>query len=311
MCAKKLFYLSFSVFFTIFLASGFAEESNGFKPRISLKLTGGGSYFAIGDINDSLLSIDRVLASGAYRAYSTDNIIKLNNWISTREAEVRFDITARFSLGIAVSNAFHLNKESTVPLFSYPGSPSIGSFSSTPDVQMRVPIKFSVYYSLPLRLRLSILISVGVGYYSGKMAESLDYEISDEMGPAWYISEWETEWKSSFGFHGGLGAEYHLSKRLSLVIEAQYRIAKIRNFEATMSADSNLWDHIRNYDPEGILYLWGWGEDGPMGLGYRELIVWSGTPPSYKVMFGGAALRKAILDLSGMSLRLGISVKLF
>ncbi|MGA2531769.1 MAG: hypothetical protein ABSG19_01905 [Candidatus Aminicenantales bacterium] len=302
--------------FILFAAVGFAEESKGFKPGISLKLTGGGSYLAVGDINRSLGSIDRILSSRDFRAYSTDNVMKLNNWMSIWEAEVRFDISRRFSLGIAISNAVHLSNESSIPLFSSfsdPGSPAIGSFSSTPDIRVRIPMRFSIYYSLPVISRLNILFSTGVGYYSGKMAESWDYEFSDAFGTGWHKNHWETAWESTLGFQSGLGGEYLLSKSFALVLEAQYRYAKIRNFEATMNIDSSLLPPAFYYDRQGTLYIWGWGEDGPIGIGYGEPIVWTGSPPNY----GGTSIAygrshgKAALDLSGFSFKLGIKIKLF
>ncbi len=300
--------------FILCAAVGFAQESKGFKPGVSIKLTGGGSGLAVGDINSSLGSIDRRLSSMEWRAYSTEKVMQLNNRIGSWDAELKFDFTERLGLGIAVSNAVHLSNASRIPLFSSladAGSPTIGSFTSAPDVRVRMPIRLSIYYSLPVISRLTILLSTGVGYYSGIMKESLDYEISDFLGTAWYRSEWQTQWKASLGFHGGLGAEYHLSKRLAFVVEAQYRFVKIGNFKATMSADSNLWQQLRNYDPEGTLYLWSWGEDGPIGISYRELIVWSGIPPDYGASFGGSVRGKAKLDLSGISLRLGIRLGLF
>ncbi len=216
-------------------------------------------------------------------------------------------------MGIAASNAVHLSNETRITLFSYftdPVGSEAGSFSAYPEIQMRLPIKLSVYYLLPLRSRIDLFISGGVGAYSGRMAESMDYELTDDIGAVYYRSQWETQWKSAIGAHVGLGIEYHLSARLALVVDAQYRLAKIGNFTAAMNAESNLWWHPRNYDPEGRLYRWGWGEDGPMGLGYEELIVWSGTPPVYNPR-DGSAFGKVTLDLSGLSLRLGFRLGLF
>jgi opacity protein-like surface antigen len=311
--SKLALGLGLVLIFNSFVAMGFAEESTGSRPKISFVLKGGGNYVAVGDINDSLRSIDHLFLSKAYRGYSTDRIAQLNNWTGVCEAELRFEITRRFSLGISVSNAFHARKTSAIPLFSnyvVPIGAEAGSFSSDSDTRARMPIRLSAYYSMPLKSRLSLLIGAGAGYYSGKMAGSIDYEITDDVGTAWYRSRWETGWKSAFGFHGGLGAEYKLSKRIGVILEAQYVSAKIGNFDATMTADSNQWEHLRNYDPNGLLYRWGWGEDGPIGNAYLELIVWSGTPPEYGIMFGGGAAGTARLDLSGFSARFGIGIRI-
>jgi hypothetical protein len=150
-----------------------------------------------------------------------------------------------------------------------------------------------------------------VGYYSGKIKGSLDYDISDSEGAAWYRSSWESDWRSALGFHGSIGVEYMLSRRLALLLEAQFRSVKLGDLNATMDSDSNLWPSYFYYDSSGTLYRWSWGEEGPMGLGYEELIVWQGTPPHSPQTFGGHAMGKAILDLTGYSMKIGIRIGLF
>jgi hypothetical protein len=175
---------------------------------------------------------------------------------------------------------------------------------------MRPPIRLSAYYSVPLKSNLSLIIGAGVGTYSGRMSESIDYELADSSGTVWYRSNWSAARKSTIGIHGTLGAEYGISSRVALIANLSYRHAKIAGFSAEMSAESNLWTWDRNYDPQGVLWAWSWGEDGPMGIGYQELIVWSGTPPNHGPR-GGGPIRPGVLDLSGFSMSLGLKIAVF
>ena len=256
-----------------------------------------------------------VLLNGNAGAYATSEVKKLDNWNEAWEAELRFNITRNIGLGIAVSNPLHLSNESEISLYSrYSDPPGMlaGSFLSRPDIRQRIPIELRVHYSLPLFSRMEVLFGLGCGIYSGKMKEALEYGINGISETWWHRSNWETSWKSAIGFHGGLGAEYSLSRQLALVIEVQYRHAKIRNLQATINIDSNRLPFSFYYDEQGTLYVWAWGEAGPLGVSSREFFAWAGNPPEYSgTLLFGESIGKAILDLSGLSLKLGIRINLF
>lgn len=294
-------------------AVSFADQSGGRESRISLILTGGPSYYKYGDIKTSLRDMDGVLISGDFRGYSKEHLSGLNGWRIGWEAEARFRIIRNFSLGLSVSSPIHLDPESRVLLYSYftdPRGSEAGSFMCIPDVRMRPPIKLSVYYSLPLKSNLSLVVGGGVGTYSGRMSESIDYELVDNYLTGWYRSNWSSAWKSTLGIHGTMGAEYGISSRVALIANLSYRHARITGFSAEMSAESNLWTWPRNFDPQGELWAWSWGEDGPMGNGYQELIVWSGTPPDHGPR-DGTPIRPAVLDLNGFSISFGLKIAVF
>jgi opacity protein-like surface antigen len=300
------------VFFFMLSASGFSEDIS--MPRWSLKLTGGASYLAVGHLNVSLASISEILVSGSEGVYSKSVVKELNNWNTAWEAELNFHISRKIGVGIGVSNLLHLSNESNFPIYSWYSDPPgslVGFFVSRPGIRYRIPITINVHYSLPIFSRTDILFSAGCGYYSGSMKEALDYEISDGSEAWWHRSNWESTWKSALGFHGGIGAEYSFSRRLALVAEVTYRYAKIRNLGATLNIESNLLHDSFSYDEQGTLYLWIWGEEGPLGLASQEFYVWQGNPPEYGGVLFGRSIGKAILDLSGLTLKLGIRIRLF
>jgi len=150
---------------------------------------------------------------------------------------------------------------------------------------------------------------MGIDYYSGRMQEALDLEYF----AGWHRSAWQTEWVSDLGFHGGVSFEYLLSKRLSMILDAQLRRAVLTNFPATMDLDSNMVPSTFYFDESGTLYLARWDKDGPMGAGTQEFYVWITEPTTGPVggMFGARSQGKAVLDLSGLSFTFGIKIALF
>lgn len=299
------------VVFFILSGFGFSEEIS--MPKWSLKLTGGASHLAVGHLNESLASISEILLSGGGGVYSTSEVKRLNNWNIAWEVELNVHISRRIGIGIGVSNPLQLSNESNISINSWYADPPgslVGSFVSRPDIRYRIPMTINVHYSLPIFSRTDILFSAGGGYYSGSMKEALDYTISDGSDTRWHRSNWESMSKSALGFHGGIGAEYSFSNRLAIVVDVQYRQAKIRNLQTTLNIDSNLLPESFIYDEHGTLYLWVWGEEGPLGLTSKEFYVWQGNPPEYGGVLFGHSMGKAILDLSGFSLKLGIRIRL-
>jgi hypothetical protein len=310
---KKVVLCLVTLGLSLMAVVGFADQAQNRQSRISLVLAGGLGYCRYGDIGTSLRDIDAILISGDFRGYSKGRLSGLDSWTINGEAEARLRVIGNFSLGLAVSSPLHLSPESRVLLYSYftdPRGSEAGSFMCIPDVRMRPPVKLGAYYSLPLKSNLSLVIGAGVGTYSGRISESIDYELADSNGSVWYRGNWSAAWKSTIGIHGILGAEYGMSRRVALIANLTYRHVKIAGFSAEMSAESNLWTWPRNFDPQGELWAWSWGEDGPMGIGYQELIVWSGNPPNHRPL-GGGPVRPAVLDLSGLSMSFGLKIAVF
>lgn len=291
----------------LFSAAGFAAESKTSGPRISFKLTGGGQYISIGDLNTSFDSWAHTLPS---RSYDVAKAMKIDCWFATWEAELRFDLSRKIAVGIALSNALHRTKQADFPLYDRASDDPVpvGSFASDATIDVRSPIRISAYYTLPLSPTTNLLFDMGIGYYSGRMQESLDCEYFED----WHRSTWQTEWRSALGFHGGVSLEYVFSTRFSFVLDAQLRRAVLTDFPATMDLDTNMVPTGFYFDESGTLYLARWDEDGPFGIGTQEFYVWA-TAPNGPVggMFGARSLGPARLDLSGFSLRAGIRIALF
>jgi hypothetical protein len=118
------------------------------------------------------------------------------------------------------------------------------------------------------------------------------------------------------GYHGGIALEYILHKRVSLIFAGDWRVAKIESFEG-----SEL-HHIDIFDGYGILqatqdltsagFLYHLIGDAAYTWDVRhEKIVLSSFPPPFYGIENPFGERKAFLDLSGFTFRIGVKIGLF
>jgi hypothetical protein len=289
-----------------------SEEKRPSKPRFSLKLTGGwGSKIPIGDVNDCLASFNNNEVFEIHRKYETGQVVgeikTLDDRISHWEAELRFDLTPRISLGIATSLPIRKRNESSVTytILGWAG-PQVMTWTFRPDIKISYPIRLSAYYTLPVINRLSISIGGGLGFYSAKISQSLKF---DEVVPAgdifWYTWNQEAERNLALGFHGNMVLQYSLTNRLALIAEFQTRRTKIGGFKGKLKSVN---EHGDSFEKDGTLYYfteWNYF----IGTRHATLEIWPDTPNDPFRWIDD--VRKASLDLSGYSIRLGINIRLF
>lgn len=301
--------------FPFLLQFAYPEENKSFKSRFSIKFAMGGGSVALNDINKCLGSVNENKTFEYYREHFPDYIVgeikKLDTSLYDWDAELKINLTSRIGVGIAASGLFHPGplKRSNESSLTYTSQVlQIHTYTYKPKVEAWMPpAKLAIYYNLPYRSKMNIFFTLGIGNYKGKMQEYYKIEVT----PPGYDSEWssrfwKSEQKSSIGFHGGAGIEYLLSKSLALVAELQLRHAVLRDFKGFAEDDNKyLGPHDARY---GFLY-YHTKEDLFLGARYADIEVWE-IPPDYSPEFI-ANIRKAKLDLSGFSLRMGIRIGLF
>lgn len=115
------------------------------------------------------------------------------------------------------------------------------------------------------------------------------------------------------GFHCGIGIEHPLLSRLFLTAELEFKYAQIKNFRA---AGKYWYLSIRDYEvlqydyEESTGWLYYCTEfDSALGVRYVNLYVWEVPPQGSWTWIGD--IRRAKLDLTGISLRIGIKIRLF
>jgi len=296
---------------SLFLLNGITLSMEGkIRPRFSIKVTHGTNYSFWGDINRYLESVNNNYIFEFWRKNAPERVVgeikTLNNWTDGWEAELRIDLSPKIAIGIATSGAIRRKNESSL-IYTYIGAPGpqVTGFTYEPEVIAQMPVRLGIYYILPYGSKTSFYFNAAVGYYSGKIADYLKYEVTTPSGGYDWISRYnETERKSSLGLHCGFGVEYNLMRNLVLVVEAQGRYVKIKGFKARAYYE---YCHSMPGEETGTLYYF---TKYNMGIDarYADLIVWE--KPPYGTVYDAADIRKAVLDLSGFSLRVGVRIKL-
>ncbi|MFQ6083187.1 MAG: outer membrane beta-barrel protein [Candidatus Aminicenantia bacterium] len=285
-----------------------AEEKLSFMERFSLKLTGGLAYVSVGDINRSIDSFNNGLKEAV--RYSNDSLngeIEELNYGFDWEAELRIDISDKVGIGFA-TGYIHLKNESSLT-YTIRGwdRNEINIYSFEPKVTA-VPLKLRVYYTLPVTPKSKLFLNGGIGYYFAKCSQGEKRKWRSVITDRWWNENkyWEVN-SGNFGFHGGIGIEYNLTKNLALMIEGEGRYAKIKKLKGK---GKWIWEPK---EVNGTLYYYTWFDwrIGEWGEWYDGLAVFESVEAGNRRLVWERVLREAILDLSGFSLRVGIKIKLF
>jgi opacity protein-like surface antigen len=284
--------------------------------KFSIRLSGEAGFILVGDINTGLKTFNNNPAFKEIRktnptwASLEGNIETLNDLFANSEAEVRIDFLRKFGLGIAVSGA-RINKrnESFLRLTkNYDPYFYIYEYSYEPEIMTSAPYKVSLYYYWRQGAKTSIYFNGGIGYYKGKMSEQFDLRVYDDplTFDDWTKRHWETEWKSTMGFHVGAGMELRMGRNLRIFAELQGRYARISNFRAIQQYETG---YPLYEETTGWLYYFTKENLFVYGLRHADLTVWE-VPPEGSVDFKGD-IRKARIDFSGISLKVGVRLSLF
>jgi hypothetical protein len=289
-----------------------AEEKKPFWSRFSLKVTAGwGSRIPIGDVNDVLKSFNDNKVFEFHRQHETGLVLgeikTLDDRISHWEAELRFDLTQRISLGIATSPPIHKRNESslTYTIRGWAGD-QIMTWTFKPEIKVSYPIRLSAYYTLRLINRLSFLVGGGVGLYAARISQFTRYNATYPAGDTGGgTSSRVAKRNFALGFHGNVILEYSFRNWLAFVAEFQPRYVRIRNFKGTLMAAA---DGGNSAQVAGTLfYFTGWASTIGARLAAIEIME--------KPQGGGINfikdIRKAELDLSSYSLTMGLRIRLF
>jgi opacity protein-like surface antigen len=282
-----------------------SEQRENFKPRFSIKLTGGLGYIGFGDINTHLESYDNYLSE---RTNYEGGKTKTLHYGSDLEGELRLDISSKFAISIGIGYISGKNKS----IFEYHGPYPFPTWFEAnhnyffkPKIKT-IPLKLGIYYTIPLISRIHLFLNGGLGYYFSK-ASLYKHHLGSNVGWAVIYTKEEKYDVSanSLGFHGGIGFEYNITNNLALVLEAQGRYVKKKNLKG-----SRLYSLTFGMYPDGE-------EEGTLYIGERNLRYYGENTPDLVISQSKPTgdefqnMREAVLDLSGFSLRLGIRIKVF
>jgi hypothetical protein len=289
------------VFVLLLSVRGYSEAQEFSQGKLSLKLTDGIRYAAIGDMNRHLESMDSYYYNRPWTSV-TGRIKGLNNWSDDWQVEVIIRVFSKFSFGLAASY-FHRKNESAIYAVDFDAYEIDREFIFKPEITVIMPLGFNLYYLLYSRSRLNISAHGGIGWYLAKMKEEKIDNAIYPSGDVYYDRRfWDVKNYFTFGLQGGLEMEYSLAKNLALVADFQGRILRINHLKGYVRYETNYGAGL-TITESGHLHFYGSPDhyDLDIPLPYRAF---------YLQDSNGYVERKAILDLSGLSLRIGFKLRL-
>jgi len=272
------------------------------ESRISFRLTGGGTYISGGDVNpgtqDWFYYNKADWVTGWNRGYRAVHI----------GYEFGGDIIYALSprMGISIGLGYlQISRASSMGFGTVEPSLHSGGAEANPKLSA-IPIRIGMHLTMPLSRKVSFLAEAGVGYY-------FDARYSDEWVAATFVGGLLDTYKHittsaeankvPLGLRGGIGFEYRLLHNFFLNLSARGEYARFRNWEG--SSEIELFEFVEGtttFTEQGILYYEFVGNlpDTP------RLIMVQSSP----TIISGPKPRKAVIDFSGISLQLGIRIRL-
>jgi len=299
---KKLFFSKLTVIG--FLAVGLlavtlpaAGQDGGSKAfsRLSLKLYGGYSHIAAGDLNEGTDYYFEILEIYSAQGYGTvTGEYKPVHGGYDFGADLIYQITP--TIGVGLGAGYMRNSKRSAGNWTNEAEDVDITIDSALSA---IPIRLGVFLTVPAGGRLNLTADAGAAYYLGL---KLDGTQRLDNGTDWEeMSVGSTEAGSSnIGFHGSLGFEYKLSPMMGFFVEAAGRYAKLGNFDAVTGIQNSSFGGGDTTD--GKLYIvTQTNPDFPVSSFTIE-----DTPP---VDDEFATYREPKFDLSGFSLRTGIRIR--
>ena len=258
--------------------------------QVSLKLYGGYSYLQGGEGNEGSKGFTDYWKAMARRAgfdYTT-GYQPFHYGLDTGG-----DLIIYFSpvVGIGFGSGYVEAKKATTIDLTAPEVSALISFK--PKVSA-IPIKASLYLSLPLGRYASLTLHGGAGYYLAKFTSP--FRLEEEHG--WSQYDQEAKGKG-IGYHAGLGLEINLTPRSGLFIEGLVRYVKIGKFEGTNTYS----DTDSSNSNSGKLYFF---KVTDLTLGtFPILKVYDDRPEGPHI----SDVREAKIDFSGVAARAGVILR--
>jgi hypothetical protein len=272
--------------------------------EFGLRLSGGGSFFLFGrnDINRHFQGTND-LWDGMASVYPTAVISGEFKEMKTGMnfcGEFFFNFTPQIGIGLGVGMIQTGGKESGVRLEEAGNSFEL---KATPKISA-IPILFTAYFGIPIGNIMDIVAHAGGGFYLGTVQYDNLFYLSESGSWLQVETIWRTK-SSAFGFHSGLGFAFHLSRFMDLVLDISGRIVNFKDLtsDADLTLTSNIMPTESETDNDQILWFY---EDERDGIWYPQVEL-NDTKPSASYMRN---VEEAVVGLSGLSLQLGIKLKL-
>lgn len=256
--------------------------------RVGLKLYGGYGYLLGGEGNEGNKGYMDFWAAQAhvYGGYTISGEYKPFNGGLDAGGDLIIYFTPNIGLGFG-GGYLQSSSSSIINLTKIGGSASI---STKPNVSA-IPIRASLYISLPMGASANLVLQGGAGYYLAKYEDI--FRITE--GTDWVQFDYKAD-GNGIGFHGGLGFELNFSPNFGLVLEALGRYAVIGNFNGSVTTSTGAGFSTSESGKLYFFKVW------DLALGTFSVIQVSDTAPSG---IGISDVHEAKIDFSGFAARAG------
>lgn len=244
---------------------------------------------AVGDLNEGAEGLARYYES-RLSATSDGDIKELHSGYLLG-AELRIPLASRFYFSFG---AEHFSGEASSSV-SYTGGSSEALYSTKPWIGI-TPVSLALVF-YPLRF---VYAKAGLDFTLASCSYFYRFGYPDPDEPTESWQEWKGEAGSSgFGYQLGLGLEWSLGSLITLIAEGAYRYSRIDDFEG-----EDFYQESSGYQSreEGTLYRISASAGGAET--YPLVFIRNKKPTEAGVM----DVRRAELDLSGYSLKLGLKI---
>jgi opacity protein-like surface antigen len=257
---------------------------------LAIRLNGGLGTVSSADI-DAILdgmagrTSESLLAQGY--SYVTQSVSQLHSGVAMG-GELTYELLPSFSIGLG----FAYTRASRQNTYTYV---IVEPYENSVDVMALVQVyayRLGAYYTIPLNRTFSLVLSGGPAYYHVNYLHKITFE-----GAISASSFFQNTQQNALGLNAGLALELNLNGRVSIFAEARGRMIRFSSMSGTESFDQSSYGWAQpKKEYSGNLYF---VDEGAYS--------WSAvrdSPPS-----GPGAVRKAVLNFSGIDMLCGFRVK--
>lgn len=288
---KSCVFLGVALGIVVLLVGNIQAQS-----KFSIKIKGGYSQISFDDLNSIITSHDMLFEdlSVTLGMAKEGRFEKMSGGLDF-EGEIMMKLTQKIGIGFGLGY-IQSQKDCSTTLSFKP------LYRLETDMKLKMsalPIKLSVFYFFPVTPGLNLYLNGGLGCYFGNMSYSIymDEEILDFSSSSQADGNVEDR---GIGYHGGLGLEMKLADTVVVFLDVGGRHVKFNNWKGKESSfnseglresrSGTLW-YYETFEPDFQKY-------------YSDLSLSENQPE----VSGIQNVRKLEVNLSGLSLRLGVRI---
>jgi hypothetical protein len=265
--------------------------------RLSVRLYGGYSHLAAGDINagsDGYFELIELYTAVEPTWTMTGGYSPLHVGYNFG-ADLIFQLSPNIGVGVGAGYL----RSSKNSLMTVTTDTEEITLTAEPTISA-IPIRLGLFFTLPVANKISLTADIGGAYYAGLKFDA--WQRMTYADASWDQMGLSASKSGNLGFQGSLGLEYEFSPMMGFFVELAGRYASFKNFPTATGTEES--SDGTPSSSEGKIYLvgmdWGFGE--------FDWITLSETPPvvgEYDVV----SFREPKFDLSGFSLQAGIRIR--